>query len=67
MNNNGFIFNPFQEYMDIRNNQLNLEKLFNKIDRLEKNIRILENRINILEKKEPQLLVNDDPIDKYMI
>ena len=65
--NNGLIFNPymgFQNYQDILKTN---EKLLNKLERLEKNIRILENRMNILEKKETKIISNDEPSDMYMI
>ena len=65
--NNNFMIDPFHRFIDINNNQFNYEKIINKIDRLEKNIRILENRINILEKKEKQFSNNDEPTDMYMI
>ena len=45
------------------------EKLINKIDRLEKSIRILENRVNKLENKKENnnQFYNDEPTDMYMI
>ena len=57
MNNIGPFFNPFMEY----------EKLINKIDRLEKDIRILENRLNNLERLDKKEELDDEPTDKYMI
>lgn len=65
--NNGLVFNPyfgFQNYQDILKTN---EKLISKMERLEKSIRILENRINILEKKETKIISSDEPGDMYMI
>ena len=67
MNNNGFVFNPFYRYQNINDNQIEYDKLLNKIERLEKNIRILENRVNLLEKKESKIITNEEPTDMYMI
>ena len=61
--NNSIPFNPFiniPNYPDIN-------KLINKIDRLEKNIRILENRVNLLENKEIKPNKKEEPTDMYMI
>ena len=49
-----------------RNEQKNYEKLINKIERLEKSIRILENRINKIEKIDNNP-IPDEPTDMYMI
>ena len=67
MNNNGLIFNPFPGFQRINDNQNDYDKLLNKIERIEKNIRILENRVNIIEKKESPIMTNDEPTDMYMI
>ena len=67
MNNSGLFFNPFRGFQNNIDNQDNYIKLINKIERLEKNIRILENRINILEKKESPIIENTEPTDMYMI
>ena len=52
------------------NNNIDLEKLLNKINRLEKNIRILEKRITQLEGNQTNNDKNyyqDDPTDMYII
>lgn len=51
------------------NNNANIEfeKIINKLNRLEKNIRILENRISKLELNTNNNLFNDDPNDMYII
>ncbi len=44
------------------------ERIINKIDRLEKNIKILENRVNNLEKNQSiPKYSKDDPTDMYII
>ena len=63
MNNFPF-FNPFQ---NIQDNQNNYDRLVNKIERLEKNIRILENRVNKLEKNNNTTIIQEEPTDMYMI
>lgn len=68
MNNQIPFFNPFNQIPVQSFNQNELEKLTNKIDRLEKNLRILENRVNKLEKKDDNNhYYNEDPSDMYMI
>ena len=68
MNNSNPFFNPFFNYQQFELNQENMDKIYNKLERIEKNIRILENRINILEKKETNNnLIHDEPTDMYMI
>ena len=66
MNNTSPFFNPFggfQNYELINN----YEKLINKIDRLEKNLRILETRINKLERIDNKQAILEEPSDMYMI
>ena len=65
--NNGLVFNPFMGFQNYQENNIDLEKLINKLERLEKDIRILENRLNILEKKEKKIEINEEPGDMYMI
>ena len=65
--NNGFVFNPFPGFQNYQINQESLDKLYNKVERLEKSIRILENRLNNIEKKEPRLKNDEEPSDMYMI
>ena len=63
--------NPIPYFMPIPNNDLNInnEHLLNKINRLEKSIKILENRITKLEgnKENINLNIHDDPTDMYII
>lgn len=68
MNNGVPFFNPFNQFHNIDYNN-EFEKLINKIDRLEKSIRILENRVNKLENKKENnnQFHNDEPTDMYMI
>lgn len=51
------------------NNSTNfdIEKIINKINRLEKNLRILENRVINLEMNKNNNYFNDDPTDMYMV
>ena len=52
----------------INNEQnINYDKLLNKIERLEKNLRIIENRLNILENKDNKPKIINEPTDMYMI
>lgn len=67
MNNQGPFFNPFMAFQNMQNDQNNYEKLINKIDRLEKSIRVLENRILKLEKKDAKTYFQEEPTDMYMI
>ena len=73
MNNQMPFFGPFNNPY---NNQINektnfdIEKIINKLNRLEKNIRILENRITKLEgatKNNEKIYYQDDPTDMYII
>jgi len=73
MNNQMPFFGPFNNPY---NNQINektnfdIEKIINKLNRLEKNIRILENRITKLEgatKNNEKNYYQDDPTDMYII
>lgn len=56
--------NPFRP---LDNNQNNDEKLINKIERLEKSIRIIENRLNKLENNNIKPSITNEPTDMYMI
>ena len=67
MNTNNPFFNPFIGFQNYEQNEINYEKLLNKIDRLEKSIRILENQINKQEKKENNKSISNEPTDMYMI
>ena len=60
-------FNPFLEFQC--NEQYNnyYEKIINKIDQLEKNIQILETKINKLVDKDNKENIPDEPADMYMI
>ncbi len=60
---NNMIYNPFFRFQ----NNIDIERIINKIERLEKDIRILENRINELEKKEVIIKAKEEPSDMYMI
>ena len=64
MNNPIPFFNPF-----INNPEgiINNNKIINRITRLEKEIRILENRLNKLENIEKPITKQDEPTDMYMI
>lgn len=62
MNNQNPFFNPFIPYQNIN---IDNDKLINKIDRLEKEIRIIENRLNNIEKNKK--VKRDDESDMYMI
>jgi len=46
---------------------MDIEKIMYKINRLEKNIRILENRITKLESNNNNNLFKDDPTDMYIV
>ena len=65
--NNGFMFNPIPGFYNDQNIIINYNKLINKIERLEKDIRILENRLNIIEKKEIKSSSQEEISDMYMI
>ena len=70
MNNQMPFFNPFNNFQVPNNpimNNSQEEKIMNKIERLEKNIRILENRIRKLEKNSNNDYLNDEPTDMYII
>ena len=67
MNNNIPFFNPFLGFQNLEENQNNYNKLLNKIERLEKSIRIIENRLNKLENQNSKSLIQDNPTDMYMI
>ena len=62
MNNPGPFFNPF-----MINEQNNYDKLNNKLERLEKDIKVLENRLNKLERIDKKTTNSIEPTDMYMI
>ncbi len=61
-----FIY-PYNNFNDI--NQNDLERIINKLERLEKNIRILDNRLTNIEKKykADNQDLNDNSNDMYII
>lgn len=65
MNPQDNINNNFPNYPNTPN--IELEKILYKINRLEKNIRILENRLSKLETTNNNNLFKDDPTDMYII
>ena len=67
MNNQGPFFNPFIGFQNYEQNQNNYEKLINKINRLEKDLRILENRINKIERIDNKQISVEKPTDMYML
>ena len=70
MNNQMPFFMPNMLPHNMKDNNLDLERIINKINRLEKNIRILENRISKLENNNQSNEKNyfqDDPTDMYII
>ena len=69
MNNQMPFFNSFNNYPIPNINPNEYEKLTNKIERLEKNIRILENRLIKLEKNTNHTkdYYDEEPTDMYII
>ena len=70
MNNQMPFFIPNMSPYNKDNSNLDLEKIINKINRLEKQIRILENRVTRLENNNVNNDKNyyqDDPTDMYII
>ena len=67
MNIEGPFFNPFTRFQNINEDNNNYTRIINKLERLEKNIRILENKVNKLEKKEEKDIIQNEPTDMYMI
>ena len=71
MNNQMPYFMPVNPNMPNAFPENEMEKINNKLNRLEKNIRILENRIAKLENENniptPKSYQNDDPTDMYII
>lgn len=72
MNNQMPFFMPFNNNLpnNHQNKSIDLERIINKLNRLEKNIRILENRINKLENNKfdnNDNYYSDDPSDMYII
>ena len=67
MNNPGPFFNPFMGFQNYEQNEINYDKLTNKVNRLEKELRIMENRLNKLEKVDNKPNIKEEPTDMYMI
>ena len=71
MNNQIPYFNQeqFNKVMPNYNNNIpyDIEKLINKLNRLEKDLRILENRVTNLEMDKNNKFFNDDPTDMYIV
>ena len=70
MNNQMPFFMPNMPPNNMKDNNLDIERIINKINRLEKHIRILENRMSKLENNIPNNNNNyfqDDPTDMYII
>ena len=72
MNNGIPFFYPFNNFPNLNNNTNNeeYERLMNKIERLEKNIRILDTRVKKIEQKYNANNIdylNDEPTDMYII
>lgn len=70
MNNQMPFFIPNMPPNNMKDNNLDIERIINKINRLEKHIRILENRMSKLENSIPNNNNNyfqDDPTDMYII
>ena len=73
MNNVMPYFNPFMSFgqpnINQNNNQVDLTHLENKIERLEKNMRILENRLNNLENNHSSTkeFYQEEKTDMYML
>ena len=73
MNNGIPFFNPYNNFQvpNNINNHINrddYERLTNKIERLEKNIRIIDNRLKKLEKTNNNNdYFNDEPTDMYIL
>jgi len=65
MNQQDSINNHMLNYNNTPN--MDIEKIMYKINRLEKNIRILENRITKLESNNNNNLFKDDPTDMYIV
>lgn len=65
MNNQESFNKPNPNYNN--NTNFDIEKIINKINRLEKNLRILENRVINLEMNKNNNYFNDDPTDMYMV
>ncbi len=67
MNNPNLFFNPFLGFQNNEPREDNYEKLINKINRLEKDIRILANRVNRLENIDNKEQNIEEESDMYMI
>ena len=70
MNNQLPFFMPNMPPNNMKDTNLDIERIINKINRLEKHIRILENRMSKLENNIPNNNNNyfqDDPTDMYII
>ena len=66
MNNQIPFFRPLDGFQNYDQNQNN-DRLLNKLDRLEKSIRILENRVSKLENRDNKNIIQNEPTDMYMI
>lgn len=67
MNPQDNINNQFPNHNNNSFPNIEFEKIIYKLNRLEKNLRILENRITKLESNSNNNLFNDDPTDMYII
>lgn len=70
MNNQMPFFMPNMPPNNMKDNNLDIERIINKINRLEKQIRILENRVTKLEntiQNNDKNYYQDDPTDMYII
>jgi len=72
MNNQIPFFNPYPNFGGNNINGLNIERLEEKIERLEKNINILTNRVKKIEQEinhnnSKNDYYSEDPTDMYMI
>ena len=67
MNPQDNINNQFSNHNNNNFPNIEFEKIMYKLNRLEKNLRILENRITKLESNSNNNLFNDDPTDMYII
>ena len=65
MNNSNSFFYPFNGFQGYEQTINNYEKIIDKINRMEKAIQILENKVDKLEKRNTDN--QDEPTDMYMI
>jgi len=57
----------FYPFAGLEQKDNNYDKLINKIERLEKNLRVIENRLNKLENNDKNKVIINEPTDMYMI